>query len=408
MKFNRVCFIGLCSLCALLGDAWALNWNDPNVVPVQSLSDHRWRDAVTGQFINTTGMPANGINPNAAPLVKPTPTTTTSTSAPAATVTTTNTANVPASATVAPNNAGAAPATNGAAPAVVNTPNAAKTGLGTAVKNNWKGMSTKAKVAGGVAVVGGTATVVAATSGNTKHSGWDVVSGVIGGGTAGAGVGSFVPVVGTAVAAGVGAVLGGIITGSQLFSETDCLDDPITGAFTCCHTAFNKGQRQAEIGDYMFCAVNDSNGQPVAYGVRRCLQGDMKKGSETWSDKELSWWDGLWQDDFWEPECQYRFCDEAPLRGLEEYIEYQPDVNNFCWNWVCKAGYIKSGNTCYTSDGNAAGGTPSGTAVVSPNAPGAASTPDPYATAIKNIQAERQRIIDFCGTQNTDTGFGLK
>lgn len=401
MRFNHVYFISLCSLCALLGDAWALNWNDPNVVPVQSLSDHRWRDAVTGQFINTTGMPANGINPNAAPVTTPTATTT-STSAPAAsTPTATTSTSVPAANASTPSNAGAAPA-------VVNTPNTTKTGFGTAVKNNWKGMSTKAKVAGGVAVVGGTAAVVSATSGNTKHSAWDVVSGVVGGGTAGAGVGSFVPGIGTAVAAGVGAVLGGVITGSQLFSETDCLDDPITGAFTCCHTAFNKGQRQAEIGDYMFCAVNDSNGQPIAYGVRRCLQGDMKKGSETWADKELSWWDGLWQDDFWEPECQYRFCGEAPLRGLEEYIEYQPDTENFCWNWVCKAGYTKSGNTCYTSDGGVAGGTPSGTAVVSPNAPGAASAADPYATAIKNIQTERQRIIDFCGTQNTDTGFGLK
>lgn len=403
MKFNRVCFIGLCSLCALLGDAWALNWNDPNVVPVQSLSDHRWRDAVTGQFINTTGMPANGINPNAAPATTPAtasaPTaTTTSTSAPTTTAPAATSAPAPAATTQSPSTGA------GTAPAVAGTPNATKTGFGTAVKNNWKGMSTKAKVAGGVAVVGGTAAVVSATSGNTKHSGWDVVSGVVGGGTAGAGVGSFVPAIGTAIGAGVGMVLGGVITGSQLFSETDCLDDPITGAFTCCHTAFNKGQRQAEIGDYMFCAVNDSNGQPVAYGVRRCLQGDIKNGSETWSDTELSWWDGLWQDDFWEPECQYRFCGEAPLRGLEEYIEYQPDTENFCWNWVCKTGYTKSGNTCYTSDGGVAGGT----AVVSPNAPGAASTADPYATAIKNIQAERQRIIDFCGTQNTDTGFGLK
>lgn len=403
MRFNHVCFIGLCSLCALLGNAWALNWNDPNVVPVQSLSDHRWRDAPTGRLINTTGMPANGINPNAAPATTPAtasvPTaTTTSTPAPTTTAPAATSAPAPAAATPSPSTGA------GTAPAVAGTPNATKTGFGTAVKNNWNGMSTKAKVAGGVAVVGGTAAVVAATSGNTKHSGWDVVSGVVGGGTAGAGVGSFVPAIGTAIGAGVGMVLGGVITGSQLFSETDCLDDPITGAFTCCHTAFNKGQRQAKIGDYMFCAVNDSNGQPVAYGVRRCLQGDMKNGSETWSDTELSWWNGLWQDDFWEPECQYRFCGEAPLRGLEEYIEYQPDTENFCWNWVCKAGYTKSGNTCYTSDGNAAGGT----AVVSPNAPGAASTADPYATAIKNIQTERQRIIDFCGTQNTDTGFGLK
>lgn len=401
MRFNHVYFISLCSLCALLGDAWALSWNDPNVVPVQAISNHSWRDAKTGRTIKIKGMPADGINPNATPVTTPTATTT-STSAPAASApTATTSTSVPAANASTPSNAGAAPA-------VVNTPNTTKTGFGTAVKNNWKGMSTKAKVAGGVAVVGGTAAVVSATSGNTKHSAWDVVSGVVGGGTAGAGVGSFVPGIGTAVAAGVGAVLGGVITGSQLFSETDCLDDPITGAFTCCHTAFNKGQRQAEIGDYMFCAVNDSNGQPIAYGVRRCLQGDMKKGSETWADKELSWWDGLWQDDFWEPECQYRFCGEAPLRGLEEYIEYQPDAENFCWNWVCKAGYTKSGNTCYTSDGGVAGGTPSGTAVVSPNAPGAASAADPYATAIKNIQTERQRIIDFCGTQNTDTGFGLK
>ena len=56
-------------------NAFALMWNDPDVVPVQSISDHRWRDAKTGRLINVTGMPDVSSTPTT-----PTPTTPSSTS----------------------------------------------------------------------------------------------------------------------------------------------------------------------------------------------------------------------------------------------------------------------------------------------------------------------------------------
>ena len=262
-------------------------------------------------------------------------------------------------------------------------------------KPGVKGMSTGAKVAGALGAVGGAAMVYDATSGQQKHSGWDVAQGAGGGAMAGASIGSFFPGLGTAIGAAVGAVVGGVIAGSQLFSETDCLTDPVTGKFTCCHTAFNKGERYADIGDYMFCVVDAVDGVPAQYGTRQCQQG----GSAT----AYSWWDGLWQDDAWTPECEYRYCNnDAPKLGFDNYIVHTADTENFCWKWQCADGLVRVGNWCERSTAGAAGGVATGNGGNTETEPVITDTSNErYELAIAKIQAQRNRIIRMCSGNNT-------
>lgn len=263
------------------------------------------------------------------------------------------------------------------------------------IKGHIKGMSTGAKVAGALGAVAGGAMVYDATSGQQQHSGWDAAQGVGGGAIAGASIGSFFPGPGTAIGAAVGAVVGGAIAGSQLISETDCLTDPVTGKFTCCHTAFNKGERYADIGDYMFCVVDAADGVPAQYGTRQCQQG----GSAT----AHSWWDGLWQDDAWTPECEYRYCNnDAPKRGYDNYIVHTADTENFCWKWACADGLVRVGDHCERSKAGAAGGASNGTGGNTETEPVITDTSkERYELAIAKIQAQRNRVIRMCGVNNT-------
>lgn len=264
-------------------------------------------------------------------------------------------------------------------------------GAKTTVKGHIKGMSTGAKVVGVLGAVGGGVMVAESASGQQQHSGWDVAHGVGGGVWAGASIGSFFPGPGTAIGAAVGAVVGGAIAGSQLISETDCLTDPVTGKFTCCHTAFNKGERYADIGDYMFCVVDATAGVPAQYGTRQCQQG----GSAT----AHSWWDGLWQDDAWTPECEYRYCNnDAPKPGFDKYIVHTADTENFCWKWRCADGLVRVGNWCERSKAGAAGGASNGTGGNTETEPVVSDTSNErYELAIAKIQAQRNRVISMCG-----------
>lgn len=269
----------------------------------------------------------------------------------------------------------------------------AGTGAGakTTVKGHIKGMSTGAKVAGVLGAVGGGVMVYDATSGQQQHSGWDAARGVGGGAIAGASIGSFFPGPGTAIGAAVGAVVGGAIAGSQLISETDCLTDPVTGKFTCCHTAFNKGERYADIGDYMFCVVDATAGVPAQYGTRQCQQG----GSAT----AHSWWDGLWQDDAWTPECEYRYCNnDAPKRGYDNYIVHTADTENFCWKWQCANGLVRVGDHCERAKAGAVGVASNGNGGNTETEPVVSDTSNErYELAIAKIQAQRNRVISMCG-----------
>lgn len=259
------------------------------------------------------------------------------------------------------------------------------------VKGHIKGMSTGAKVVGVLGAVGGGVMVAESASGQQQHSGWDVAHGVGGGVWAGASIGSFFPGPGTAIGAAVGAVVGGAIAGSQLISETDCLTDPVTGKFTCCHTAFNKGERYADIGDYMFCIVDATAGVPAQYGTRQCQQG----GSAT----AHSWWDGLWQDDAWTPECEYRYCNnDAPKRGYDNYIVHTADTENFCWKWQCANGLVRVGDHCERAKAGAAGVASNGNGGNTKTEPVVSDTSNErYELAIAKIQAQRNRVISMCG-----------
>lgn len=259
------------------------------------------------------------------------------------------------------------------------------------VKGHIKGMSTGAKVVGVLGAVGGGVMVAESASGQQQHSGWDVAHGVGGGVWAGASIGSFFPGPGTAIGAAVGAVVGGAIAGSQLISETDCLTDPVTGKFTCCHTAFNKGERYADIGDYMFCVVDATAGVPAQYGTRQCQQG----GSAT----AHSWWDGLWQDDAWTPECEYRYCNnDAPKRGYDNYIVHTADTENFCWKWQCANGLVRVGDHCERAKAGAVGVASNGNGGNTETEPVITDTSkERYELAIAKIQAQRNRVISMCG-----------
>ena len=216
-------------------------------------------------------------------------------------------------------------------------------------------LSRVGRVAGGaVGVTLGTAGVIDSVSGQEEHSWGDVLEGTISGGIAAAtgasALNAFVGVGNLAYAITVasGALVGGLVAGSQLFSETDCLYDPVTTKYTCCHTQFNKGKRYADIGEYMFCSKAQQDGTEVIFkpAVRRCVQGNMNN-KDSWSGEKASWFAGLWKDDFWTPECEVRICDNVlPQSGIDEYIDYTPDTEHFCWNWDCINGYTRSGNTC--------------------------------------------------------------
>lgn len=406
MLFNRTCFIGLATLLAVISNnAFALKWNDPGVIPVQSISDHRWRDAVTGQFITTTGMPADGINPNAPSQVKP-KTTSGGTGGGSGGTGAAGSGGTGSGSGTGTGAGGTGGGTTGGTGAGGSGSSAGGSGSGAGagagagaaakptVKGHIKGMSTGAKVAGVLGAVGGGVMVAESASGQQQHSGWDVAQGVGGGVMAGASIGSFFPGPGTAIGAAVGAVVGGAIAGSQLLSETDCLTDPVTGKYTCCHTAFNKGERYADIGDYMFCIVDATAGVPAQYGTRQCQQG----GSAT----AHSWWDGLWQDDAWTPECEYRYCNnDAPKRGYDNYIVHTADTENFCWKWECVNGLVRVGDHCERAKAGAASNGNGGNMETEPVVTD--TSKERYELAIAKIQAQRNRVISMCGVNATAT-----
>jgi len=237
---------------------------------------------------------------------------------------------------------GAAAASRGAAAAAGSAAaggTTASTAATTPKKGGWSTMSKGAKAMGVLGTAAGAYGVYDSASGQGEHGAMNVVSGTASGAIMGASIGSMFTPVGAGIGAAVGAVVGGAISGSQLFSETDCLHDPVTGKFTCCNTVFNKGERQVEIGGYMFCA--DGNNKALPPGVRQCLQGGK--------DQEAGWWDGLWEDDEWEKECKPRWCNgvSAPKSGTSaDSIVWSTDNTNICWAWDCALGYTQQGNTC--------------------------------------------------------------
>lgn len=322
--------------------AVALNWNDPGVIPVYS--GHRWRDANTGRFVKTTGMSDVNQGENVSGKtdnIKTEP-------------------NTNKKSDVKPKEK------------TDTTKQEVSDNKKTDTAKNGKNILKKG-AAGITSVAIGGSMVYSSVAGKDKHGVVDVFSGITGGAIAGAPFGGWI---GTAV----GAAAGGLIAGSQIFSETDCLTDPVTGLFTCCNTVFNKGERQAAIGDYMFCG-KEEGGQLIGMPglVRQCLQG----GSAT-AD---TWFNGLWKDDYWTPECVQRLCATyvEPVKGIEEYTLWLPDTNNICWDWTCVDGFTRHDNTCVSDITN-----------VAVNRGGDMSSYDPYGVAIQQIENQIAQIQATC------------
>lgn len=349
-----MCFFAICIIGIYAPGAIAARYDDPNVQLAQSLKDGHYFDGRTGQFVSgIKDMPADYFDQAAAAAVG----------------------------AAAPNTPAGSQAAAPAAAADAAAPANQRAGRVGGIRTNWGNMSGMARAGAALGIVGGAAGIYGSVAGDDEHGAGDVALGASSGAALGATVGSIVPGIGTGVGAVGGAVIGGIFSGSQLFSETDCLHDPVTGLFTCCHTQFNQGERYADIGDYMFCGVESDDGsvRAIIPGVRQCLQGG--------NDTAASWWDGLWLDDFWSPECVVRICDNTvPPAEYTGYIDYTENVNDICWDWNCTNGYRRSGNTCVPVDVN--------------NAPPL----DPYNTLIQRLQNERNKIIQTCGPgieQNT-------
>lgn len=334
--------------------AYSAAWDDPNVQLSQRISDRQFVDGRNGRIVSTQGMP-DEMRYGTTPATPAAPGNTGS--------------------GTSPNNTNTTPANNGSTPA-----------------KGWKGMSTTGKVMGVLGAAGGAYGIYESTTGQGEHGAMNVVGGTASGAIMGASVGSMVPVIGTTIGAVGGAIVGGVISGSQLFSETDCLRDPITGKFTCCNTAFNKGERQVTIGGYMFCA--DENNNTIPGGVRQCTQGGKAKQS--------SWWDGLWEDDEWTKECTPKWCkgQQAPKSGTQSaLIDWRPDQEKICWSWDCKQGYKKQNNTCVqVAPASTQSNQPAQTvsAATAPTAPTPQYDADSYDKMIQKVQALREQMQNDC------------
>ena len=372
MRTSTVSFFTLLAFGVFTNtEIFALNWNDPGVNPVMSISDRAWRDANTGRRISIKDMPKDG------PPV-------------AGTSTGTSTGKT----------TGTSSSTTKAKPIAKNDPKPTTTTTSTTGKsgklNAAKGVLGKAAgVAGGALGAYG---VYENTAGSHEHSAGNVVGGTLSGMVAGASIGSIIPAVGTGVGAAVGAAVGGVISGSQLFSETDCLQDPITKKFTCCNTQFNSGERQVPIGGYMFCEKNNANGTPFP-GVRQCLQ----EGSAT----ETSWWSGgAFKDDHWSAECSYKWCDTTPTTEQlgNPGIKFEPDTTNFCYKWSIDTSSTTtttdtstSTSTTGTTGTTGATGTTAGTAAgTTPSTPVSEPIHDAYTNLVNRIEQEMTELEQQC------------
>ena len=390
---RQIIAFSLLSLFAISGTAFALNWNDPGVTPVQSISDHRWRDAATGRLINVTGMPG----------------------------TTTGTKDAGATAASATGATAVSAGTSTVATAEANAVNTAARsgnryiqGLKSA-PSNFKNLPTvKAKIFKGLGVLGGGLLVYQGTVGSGPHSWGDVVSGALGGLTAGASVGSLTGPAYPFVVAGA-TIVGAAVGGAKFFSESggDCVYDPILmggdTVYTCCNTVFNKGMRWVGPGGTMFCEMPD--GSP---GVHTCLNGGSTTTDSMWKQDE--WSDCQETDTMWCPGVSKPTDDNGvvyipTLAGLQTKVAQQQtskiqgvtpqsqtltedELKNvsICWDWNCdtELGFYKDGNIC-------AYGKTNDTSDSGTDATTASSLPDPYDVIIKRIQAEIQRITNQCG-----------
>lgn len=188
------------------------------------------------------------------------------------------------------------------------------------------------KVGGVLSIAAGTMMVWEANAGEGARTGGDLLKAAAGGAMIGMGVASIVPGVGTVIGTVVGAIAGAATVGWQMFSETDCLTDPITNKQTCCNTT--TGDVKRKIGDYMFCQKKGGGAMAM---VRQCRVGGRSQSGSGIG----GWFKDLFSDDAWTDDCMERWCTgvTAPPNGLEQYIQYVPDTSKVCWKWECYGGF---------------------------------------------------------------------
>lgn len=190
---------------------------------------------------------------------------------------------------------------------------------------------TALRVAGGLfAIAGGAKMWWDANMGEGARTGKDLLMSTAGGAMVGMGVASLLALSGPAgwIALGAGAAVGAATVLWQMFSETDCLTDPVTNKQTCCNTT--TGDVKRKIGDYMFC--EKKGGGQIAM-VRQCKVGGRSKSSSG----ILGWAKDLFSDDAWDDNCETRWCSgfSAPPNGLGDTVRYVPDTSKVCWKWDC-------------------------------------------------------------------------
>ena len=203
---------------------------------------------------------------------------------------------------------------------------------GTTTGTGSKLTGTLSKVGGVLSIAAGSMMVWDANAGEGARTGVDLLKAAAGGAMIGMGVASIVPGVGTVVGTVVGAVAGAATVGWQMFSETDCLIDPVTNKQTCCNTT--TGDVKRKIGDYMFCQKKGGGAMAM---VRQCRVGGRSQSGSGIG----GWFKDLVSDDAWTDDCMERWCTgvTAPPNGQEQYIQYIPDTSKVCWKWECYGGF---------------------------------------------------------------------
>ncbi len=199
--------------------------------------------------------------------------------------------------------------------------------------------------AGLLAVAAGVTTVADGLASETEKKNWNDFAHTVAGTTAafagGAAFVNAIPVGGQlayGVAITVGALSGAAMSGAQIFSETDCERDPVTGQYACCNISnlSNIQARRVNIGDEMFAEF------PM---VRTCVQG--KKEFTT----EQPWLKGRFLDDHWSKSAKVKYCTgwvepENP-DDLIQAFGSSDEEGKVCWQWECaESDMVRNGGKC--------------------------------------------------------------
>ena len=225
-----------------------------------------------------------------------------------------------------------------------------KSGGGTGVTTTASRVNVGGAALGILGMVSGGVGLHDSTASDEKANWGNVIAGAASGATFAAGTAAFINAipVGGQIAYGasiaVGAVIGSMGAGAEMFSETDCEMDPVLGIYACCNISnlSNIDAYRAEIGDRMFADT-------FPY-VRYCVQGKQE------FKEEQPWLKGRFLDDHWSATTEVGLCPGYSMPVNQERTNIQlyaaNDANvGYCWAWECAdPGRTRVGGTCVGSD----------------------------------------------------------